>query len=184
MRAVLWSDFAQFIILFGGVVFVPLFIAIKTSSTPADWLKVFAEAERATVPIFSFDPTERTTVFGLILMLYVWNVCTHGADQIAAQRYLSTPSADTAKWSFWIFSIANVSLLILIMVVGLALFYFRYQAAGLTVAEFHRLSRGQADDVFPQFLAEHLPPGASGLMLSALLAAAMSSVSSGINSCS
>lgn len=182
MRAVVWSDFAQFVILFGGVLFVPLYIGVQTSSTPVDWLRVFNEAERSSVPLFSIDPTERTSVVGMILMLYVWNICTHGADQVAAQRYLSTPSAAAAKRSFWVFSIGNVCLLLLIMVVGLALFYFRYDAAGLSIGEFQEAIRPTADDVFPQFLAKQLPQGASGLMLAALLAAAMSSVSSGINS--
>ena len=68
MRAVVWSDFAQFVILFGGVLFIPIYIGVQTSSTPVEWLRVFGEAERSSVPLFSFDPTERTTIVGMIVM--------------------------------------------------------------------------------------------------------------------
>lgn len=184
MHAVIWSDFAQFVILFGGAVLVPCLIAIRTAAGPFQWWSAFAQVERAEVPLFSPDPTQRTTIIGMMLTLYVWNICTHGSDQVAAQRYLSTPSAATARRSFVAFFVANVGVLSLLMVVGLALFYFRFQNAGLPANDFHQTIVAQADDVFPEFLATQLPAGAAGLMLAALLAAAMSSLSSGINSIS
>ncbi|MEX2171758.1 MAG: sodium/solute symporter [Pirellulales bacterium] len=184
MRAVIWSDFAQFLILFGGAIFIPCYIAYQTGSGPMEWWSAFSSAERAQVPVFSLDPAQRITIVGMLIEMYVWNICTHGADQVAAQRYLSTPSAATAKRSFVIFSLANVGVLSLLMVVGIALFYFRFQTSGLPIEAFQRDIAAHADDVLPQFLAGQLPTGISGLMLAALLAAAMSSLSSGINSIS
>lgn len=182
MQAVIWSDFAQFLILLGGALFIPCYIAYQTGSGPLEWWSTFSAADRGHVPLVSLDPTVRVTIVGMLIEMFVWNVCTHGADQVAAQRYLSTPNAATAKRSFVVFSIANVGVLALLMVVGIALFYFRFHASQLPLNEFQSQIAADADDVLPHFIAGHLPMGVSGLMLAALLAAAMSSLSSGINS--
>jgi SSS family solute:Na+ symporter len=191
LQAVIWSDLVQF--LFGGAAFIPFYVALETGSTPADWCEVFSAAGRASVPLWScnpdaaglgrfFDPTVRISVVGIMLTTLVWNICTHGADQVAAQRYLSTPSAAAARRSVWVFSLLNVGTILLLMVCGLALFYFNYARSGLTPVEFQALIAPQADKVVPRFIVEELHYGMAGLMLAAILAAAMSSLSSGINS--
>ena len=184
MRAVLWSDFAQFVILVGGALLIPCYIAINTSSGPSDWWSVFAQGTRAHTPIFSFDPTERTTLVGMVMLTFLWNICTHSSDQVAAQRYLCTRTAREAKNSFWVFSLGNIAIITLLMICGLALYYFRFLNDALPMAEFQERITAEADEVMPNFIAKHLPPGVTGLILAALLAAAMSSVSSGINSIS
>jgi SSS family solute:Na+ symporter len=141
-------------------------------------------AGRTSAPLFSFDPSQRISILGVILFVFIWNICTHSADQVAAQRYLSTPSAAAARRSVWVFSIANIALIMLLMIGGLALFYFHFHGAGLPVAEFEVQIAEDADNVLPRFIAQQLPPGLSGLLLAAMLAAAMSSLSSGINSIS
>ncbi len=184
MKAVIWTDFALFVILFGGALFVLAYVAITTDSGPLVWWDTFCTAGRAEVPVFSMDPEVRLTVVGMIVVMFLWNICTHGADQVAAQRYLSTPSAAAARRSVWIFSMGNVGMILLLMVIGLALFYFFFLQSGLPVQEFQESIVLHADQVFPRFIATELPPGISGLVLAALLAAAMSSLSSAINSIS
>ena len=184
MKAVVWSDLVQFMILLGGAVFIPVYVGFMTGYGPGVWWEEFSQAERSQTPIFSFDPTQRTNVLGMVMLVFLWNICTHSSDQVAAQRYLSTSSAGAARRSFWVFCVANVGLTLLLMVVGLALFHFDFQQSSLTIPEFQADVAARADDVLPQFIAEQLPAGLSGLMLAALLAAAMSSLSSGINSIS
>ena len=184
IRAVMWTDFAQFVILFGGALFVLLYIAITTHTGPLTWWETFSAAGRTEVPVFSLDPEVRLTMVGMIAIGFIWNICTHGADQVAAQRYLSTPSAAAARRSVWIFSIANVGMILILMVIGLALFYFFFLKSGLPVQEFQEKIAPEADQLFPRFIATELPPGVSGLILAAILAAAMSSLSSAINSIS
>lgn len=184
LSAVMWTDLVQFLILLGGAVFVPVYIIFLTGSSPASWLHTFSEAGHTEVPVFSMDPNVRLTMVGIIVSVLIWNICTHGADQVAAQRYMSTPSAASARRSVWIFSIANVVLILLLGVVGLALFHYFFQQSGLSAGEFQRLIAPEADQLFPRFIATELPAGVSGLILAALLAAAMSSLSSAINSIS
>jgi SSS family solute:Na+ symporter len=70
------------------------------------------------------------------------------------------------------------------MMVGVALFGFYFQQSGLGPEAFQRQIAADADGRLPQFIAKELPAGLSGLLLAAILAAAMSSLSSGINSIS
>lgn len=182
MRAVMWSDLAQFVVLMGGALLIPIHVGLRTGAGPLTWWNIFSQAERANVPVWSFDPTVRTSVLGIVLMTIMWHICTHSSDQIAAQRYLSTPSAASAQRAFRIFSVANVGVILLLMVCGLALFYLRYHEADLPVTEFQQWIAAKADEVLPTYIAHDLPDGLSGFMVAALLAAAMSSLSSGINS--
>ena len=182
--AVVWSDFAQFMILIGGTLFIPLYVGWVTGAGPLTWWQAFSSAGRSSVPVFSLDPTVRVTVVGRIIGYFIWNICTHGADQVAAQRYLSTSSARSARQSVWIFVCSNVSMIALLMTCGLSLFFFSYYGSGLPVQEFQEQIASRADKVLPEFIATDVPAGVSGLLLAAILAAAMSSLSSGINSIS
>lgn len=183
LEGVIWSDFAQFLILFAGAIIIPVYIGYRTDSGPLDWWQAFEATGRAEVPVFSLNPTERVTMFGVVLDVLLWNVCTHLSDQVAVQRYLSTPSIKSARRSMWVFSIGNVGLILLLVVCGVALFYF-YSQQATTPAALQALVTGEADQLMPRFMAEELPAGLTGLLLAALLAAAMSSISSGINSIS
>jgi len=77
-----------------------------------------------------------------------------------------------------------VTLNSLLVICGLALFAFYAHRSALAAPAFQAEIAAHADRVMPQFIVQELPPGISGLLLAALLAAAMSSLSSGINSIS
>jgi SSS family solute:Na+ symporter len=183
LEAVIWSDFAQFLVLFGGAIVIPIYIAMQTDSGPILWWQTLADSGRTKITWFSFDPTLRVSAFGVILDIILWNVCTHLSDQVAVQRYLSTPSIKSARRSMWVYSIGNVGMIFLLALCGVAIFHFYSQQAN-SPAEFQHLIATQADKLMPLFMAQELPAGTTGLLLAALLAAAMSSISSGINSIS
>jgi SSS family solute:Na+ symporter len=172
-RSVVWTDNLQLAVLLGGALAIPVFIGVHTGTGPVEWWAGFSQAGRTKIEFFSFDPSVRITVVGIMATQFFWTVCTNGSDQVAAQRYLSTPSEREARRSVWVFAMLNVALNVLLMMCGLAM--FAYYAGKLPA---------NADAVMPTFIARELPPGLSGLLLAALLAAAMSSLSSGINSIS
>ena len=182
MQAVLWSDFAQFVLLLGGAVVIPTYIAFQTQAGPADWWEIFSTAKRTTVPVFTTDLTVRITIVGMILEVYVCDPATPGADPLAPQGAFPTWSGRAARRSVWVFALCNIVLMLLLMTCGLALFYYRFTQAGVPIEQFQSAIGPTADHVLPQFIAGQLPRGVSGLLLAALLAAAMSSLSSGINS--
>lgn len=128
-----------------------------------------------------FDPLQRTTLANAMLSVFVWYVCTNGSDQMAVQRYLATPDAKSARRSFKIALMSDVFASTLLALVGLSMLaYFTNTPSllnGKPLVE-------QADTLFPRFILIGLPSGISGLVIAGLLAAAMSSLSSGINSVS
>ncbi|MFB3904764.1 MAG: hypothetical protein ACE15E_15035 [Acidobacteriota bacterium] len=184
ITAVIWMSVIKFVILFGGALLVPVYILILTDSGPSEWWAAFSQAGRGAVPIFSFDATVRITIIGMVILQITWNLCTHGADQVAAQRYLTTSSAASAARSVWLFALANVGLIGLLAVCGLGLFFYNYSISGLSISQFQAAVAPEADNLLPRFIATQLPVGIAGLLLAALVSAAMTSVGSGVNSIS
>jgi len=173
LRAVIWTDVAQFTILFGGGVFTILYVAIATGTGPLSWWQDATGVERVAQPIFSLDPFERVTIVGMAIQAFFWWVCTAGSDQVALQRFFSTPSRKAAQRSFACNLVADASLTVLLGLTGIAL--YSYYKAHLP---------DTADQVFPHFIAHALPRGVAGLVVAALFSAAMSSLDSGMNSVS
>lgn len=182
MRTVIWTDNLQLLILVGGALAVPVAVMLRTDSGPADWWVLFSQAGKTQIQVFSLDLTVRLTVVGAMLSQFFWSICTNGSDQVAVQRYLATPSLSAARRTAWVYLAMNVGLLCVLGVCGLALFAFYLQQSGLSAAAFQQQIAPNADKLMPQFIVSELPQGVSGLVLAALLAAAMSSLSSGINS--
>jgi SSS family solute:Na+ symporter len=184
LRTVVWTDNLQLVVLLGGALAIPVVIGFSISSGPLDWWHTFSQAGRTQIQTFSWDPTVRITVVGTMMAQFFWNICSHGSDQVAVQRYLSTPSVASARRSVWVFVTLNVMIMVALMICGLSLFAFYASQSQLNVQQFQQRIAPEADRILPRFIVEGLPSGVSGLLLAALLAAAMSSLSSGINSIS
>jgi SSS family solute:Na+ symporter len=182
VRAVIWTDVAQFFLLFGGAMLVPLWVLFRTGTGPADWWRMMSEAGQARVQVFSWDPTVRVTVVAAVFQRFFFTLCTHTSDQVAAQRYFTTPSVEKARLSFLTYLVSSLAVTVLLAVCGLALFGFYRHGSPLPLDQFRLEMAQQADRLLPRFIAHELPPGLAGLMIAAVLAAGMSSLSSGINS--
>ncbi|HEX5026817.1 MAG TPA: sodium/solute symporter [Agriterribacter sp.] len=180
LKAVVVTDVIQTMIFLGGAVISIAVVCFHLGSFsdlfPAQWPGHWDTLR------LGFDPLERTTLGNAMLVIFVWYVCTTGSDQMAVQRYLSTKDIHTARRSFRVSLYSNLIAYLLLALVGLAMFaYFsnneQLLLAGKNIHE-------QADTLFPRFILIALPPGVSGLIIAGLLAAAMSSMSSGLNSVS
>ena len=178
LRAVVITDLCQFILLFGGGLLVVVSVTVSLggfSWVPTEWQPSWEEQ-----PFFSFDPNVRITVVGTILSAVLWWVCTAGGDQTAVQRFMATGSPEAARRSFLTNVLAGLSVTIMLMLIGFSLLGY-FQANPEHLPEGQTLEMA-ADDLFPHYLSFALPPGIAGLILSALFAAAMSSIDSGVNS--
>ncbi len=177
LRAVVVTDVLQSLILFAGaiaaIVAVSVYLGGVRAWWPAGW------ASHWTEPHF-YNPNVRVTFLGAVVATFTWYVSTAGSDQMAIQRYLATRDAPAARRVLSTSLAANTLVFILLAGLGLALLaYFR--------ANPHQVPDGQtivgnADQLFARFIVIGLPPGFSGLVVAGLLAAAMSSLSAGINS--
>lgn len=178
LRAVVLTDVIQTLILIGGIVVTIVLISIHfggfSSWFPKVWPVHWPEAK------LGFDSTTRVTMANAMLMVFVWYICTAGSDQIAIQRYLATKNIKAARRSFGISILTNMIVQILLAIAGLALLaYFLknpyFLPDGNTILSV-------ADRLLPQYILLGLPVGITGLLTAALMAAAMSSLSSGMNS--
>lgn len=189
IKAVIWTDVAQFVVLLGGVVLTLGFVAVRTGTGPIEWWKVATSAggDHALPPLASWDLTTRNTILFTVLNVVVWYIATFLADQVAVQRYLTTPSVKAAVRGNTVNLFGDFTMMILLSLCGMALLTYyldpRFQtelAAGIQDPRNPQV----ADHVFAHFIAFGLPAGISGLVLAALFAVAMSSLDSGVNSVS
>lgn len=180
LKAVVVTDALQAILMFLGAIATILVISIQLGGVgewwPLKWPEFWAEPR-----FFPTEGTSRTFVGAFVAML-VWMTCTAGSDQMSIQRYLATRNAAAARRSFAVQLISNVLVGALLGLAGLAVLgYFMARPddmkSGWTIMK-------DADKLMPHFVVIGLPMGLTGLVIAAILSAAMSSLSSGMNSSS
>ncbi|QSH40179.1 sodium/solute symporter [Lentisphaerota bacterium ZTH] len=182
IRAVIWTDVAQFFVLFGGII---LGLIIADIRTPGGVDEIFSVAFRGGLfkPVtpydpnfFSFDPTIRVTFWSGTTGTVVAFLVRYGADQMVVQRFLTAKSERDACKSFWLNVVCTVIVLVLLVIFGMAIYSFAVHS--------RVLGRFELPLAYLKFLIKSMPYGGCGLMAAGLLAATMSSVDSGINACS
>jgi SSS family transporter len=177
MKAVIWTDIAQFVVMFGGAAFAIGFIMLSLDGGAAEFVRVAAAEDKTRLLDFSFDLT-KATVWGFVFLVLFDVVLTFPKDQVLMQRTLSTPSAKAAGRSIWAFAAIMVPGGIAFYSIGTALYvYYRAHPERLNPLL-------PIDATFPLFIAAELPVGVTGLIIAGIFAAAMSTLSSIINSLS
>lgn len=178
LKAVVVTDVAQGLILFLGaivaIVMVVFYMGGIAPLVPTRW------EPHWTRPAF-YDANLRISFLSASLATFTWYISTAGSDQMAIQRYLATRNAKTARGVLNTSLLANTAVFILLAILGLALLAFfktrpELMAPGQSLMD-------NADQLFTRFIVVGMPSGFSGLVVAGLLAAAMSSLSAGINSC-
>ena len=184
IKAVVWTDVAQFVALFAGVLLTLYYVWWQTGTGPIGWWET-TTADRGVghgfPPLYSWDITTRNTILFTVLSTVFWYGCTFIADQVAVQRYLSTPSVKAALKGNIVNFVGDFVVMVLLTLCGMALFSY-YLSPGFYFGD-PQLPK-VSDQVFPRFIEYGLPIGVSGLVVAALFAVAMSSLDSGINSVS
>ena len=179
LRAVIITDVTQSTILFFGALLTIFLISVKMGG-PLNWIPTSWAPNWDNFVFFSFDPLVRITVLGTMVYWIVWWTCTAGSDQMAIQRYIATRDVKAARQAFLTSIIVDVVITSLLMLTGFALLGF-FRTNPHLLAEGKSIT-GDTDFLFPHYIANLLPVGITGLVVAGLLAAAMSSLSSGINS--
>ncbi len=177
MIAVIWTDVIQLFIYIAGAL-VAFFILLER--IPGGWAEVTALAAPANkfqFVDFSLVLSNPYTLLGGVVGGAFLTFATHGSDQMMVQRYLASGSKRDSQLALVISGILVFFQFLLFLVIGVMLFAF-YQHHPLT----HPLT--QTDRIFPTFIVEQLPSGISGLVVAAVFAAAMSTLSSCLNSLS
>ena len=183
LKAVVWTDVLQAIMLFGGAAAIVIFVWVDTGAGPTAWWIAAGKhsAAHTSPPIFSFDPTVRMTIVTALIAGFFWQVCTHCSDQVVLQRYASTPSLAAARNSYFVNIAAVLAITSLLLVSGLALLFFYLQNPTLLPAGADT-AMAAGDQLMPHFYANQLPVGFGGLILANFLCDAMQTLVSGVNS--
>jgi SSS family solute:Na+ symporter len=179
MTAVIWTDVVQMLLYVAGAV-VSLVVILQHIS--GGWGTVWAVAGAAgKLQVFDFrfaftlEFFSRTYSFwaGLIGGCFL-TTASHGTEQLLVQRLLAARNLKESRAALlgsWVVIFVQFSMFLFI---GLTLYVFYAQA---------KLPAPQpADRIYPDFVWRYLPPGVSGLIVAAILAAAMSNLSAALNS--
>ena len=176
IKAVVWTDVFQTIVMFAGI----LAVLVKTSLGSKDANSEDAAKSRLNFFNFDPDPTQRHTFWTLTVgafpqFLYLT------FSQSGIQRINSTPTIKTAKQLYYIATPIYCAIWILAMVEGVTIYSYFYQKGCDPIAS------GQVpnlNQILPFTVMElfHDLPGLPGLFISALAAASLSTLSSGLSS--
>lgn len=177
MKAVIWTDFVQVFVMFGGAIFAIGFIIYHLNGGVPEFLQVAMAENKTQLFDFSFDLT-KATVWGFIFLVVFDVVLTFPKDQVLMQRVLSTKSDKEAGRSIWTFAAIMIPGGFFFYAIGTALYVY-YQSHPERMNPLLPI-----DATFPLFIAAELPAGVTGLIIAGIFAAAMSTLSSIINSVS
>lgn len=177
MVAVIWTDVIQMGIYIAGTL-IGFFTLLHL--VPGGWQTVHATAVAANkLRVLDFTPTfSKTYTFWSGIVGGTFLTCaSHGTDQLMVQRLLAARNEFQAKVALLTSGIAILLQFTLFLLLGAALFVFYRQFP--PAAPF-----GGSDRIFPSFIVQQMPHGIAGLLIAAILAAAMSNLSAAVNSLS
>ena len=177
MAAVIWTDAIQLVIYLVGAVVAALVLLGKI---PGGWNEVVAvgnEFNKFQFFDFTFNLGRSYTFWSGVIGGAFLTTATHGTDQLMVQRYLCAKNSRQATAALLTSGVVIFAQFVLFLVIGVMLFVFYRKFGGLPPEV-----AAKADRVFPHFIVTQLPVGVIGLVVAAILAAAMSTLSSSLNS--
>ena len=144
------------------------YVAFDTGSGLGAWMEAqSAYPHRESVEWVSMDIGNRSTILFISVGMFFWFCCTHGANQVALQRYFTVESVRAARKSYLVSALSSFALSIILAGVGLSLLYFIQNhelpaAPGVQAAD-QSIRYEAQDKIFPQFIRFYLPSGLRGL---------------------
>ena len=171
LAAVVWIDVIQmFIYIFGGLAALYLLFQI----VPGGWdaiTSAAAEADKFRIIHTDGGFASGTWLWtGLIGGAFL-SMASHGVDHIIVQRLLASKSLADARKALITSGVIVIGQFALFLVVGVGLYVY-----------FNAQQFASPDEIFPRFIVDQMPSGIRGLVIAGILAAAMSTVASSLNS--
>jgi solute:Na+ symporter, SSS family len=175
LAAVIWTDVVQTVIYVGGTL-----VGLETllHLVPGGWAAIHSAAAAAgKLQVFDFRASIGIpyTFWSGVIGGAFFTVASHGTDQLIVQRLLAARGQKQSATALISSGVAVLFQFALFLTVGTMLWaYYRVPSS----------SFGRPDRIYPTFIVTHLPHGISGLLIAAILAAAMSNLSAALNSLS
>lgn len=177
LKAAIWTDVMQQTVYVAGTI---IGLVTILHLVPGGWTtvrEVAGQAGKFRVLDFSFDWTTKYSLWSGLIGGAFLTTASHGTDQLIVQRLLAARSEGQAKLALLSSGVVIFFQFSLFLTIGAMLYVF-YRMFPPAVA-FTR-----TDTIFPVFIVNHMPHGVSGLLIAAILAAAMSNLSAALNSLS
>jgi SSS family transporter len=179
MKAVVWTDVLQFVVLVIGITWIVVECAVNVPGGIGGIISYAFDNGRGFQGLdepefFSLSPYVRLSFWGMLFFHFYDQIFQKSGDQISIQRLLSTSSYKEATKSFYIFILISIPFGPILYFLGLSMFaFYGHHNPGEELT---------GDTVLFRFIATELPIGIAGMVLSAMLAAVMSTLDSGMNS--
>jgi SSS family solute:Na+ symporter len=210
ITAVIWADALQAFVLMAGAFICSAIMLFNMPEGPSQVFTIAAENNKFSLGEFSLSLTAPT--FWVVLFYgIVINLQNFGIDQNFVQRYISAKSNREAKKSVWLGGLLYLPVSAVFFFIGTQLYAYyqvnpndlqqvktvvasqQLQTEGLTrespdyAAQLATRSeqltdKDIGDKVFPHFIGTKLPAGVTGLLIAAIFSAAMSTISTSLNS--
>src|SRR6204780_4284412 len=174
MAAVIWTNVVQMALYVAGTI---VSVILLGQRIPGGWPAIHtvaAAAGKLTIVHFAFSLSQTYTFWAGLIGGCFLTMASHGTDQLMVQRLLAAKNLRESRIA--LLSSGGVILVqfALFLAIGTGLYYF-----------YGNVTHGVSPDrVFPTFIVTEMPRGVAGLMVAAILAAAMSNLSAAVNSLS
>lgn len=171
IRSVVWVDALQMVVYIGGALGALYVLAGLLPGGLPGLVTAAADADKLRVFEWSFDLSQPYTIWAGVLGGGFLSMASHGTDQLIVQRLLTCRDLRRSQWALIGSGFVVMAQFTLFLVIGLGLWQF-YEARAFP----------RTDEIFVTFIIEQLPPGVTGIVIASIFAAAMSSLSSSLNS--
>lgn len=181
IRAVIWTDVMQFLLFTAGGIFTLLYVP---SLLEGGWSRVVEEAGQAGKLHWLNADFSLEMPYNLWMGLIgatVFAMSTHGADQLIVQRVLTCQSISEGRKSLVLSAVIILPLFLVFLLVGIMLWVFYQQQDPALSIPTTQAGFSKNDYLFPIFILTEMPIGVKGILVVAVLSAAMSSVSSALS---
>jgi SSS family transporter len=178
MPAVIWTDVVQWCLYLGGAVLALGLLLTQVEGGLTGWYMTAVSAGKLHLWDIRWDWREPYTLWAGVLGGMFLTMGTHGADQLTVQRLLCARSPRAARWALIGSGVVVAIQFGVFLLIGVSLAVVQQQGRW----EIPEPVAERADAVFGYYIVHGLPVGVVGLLVAAVLAAAMSTLSSSLNS--
>ena len=179
IEAVIWTDAIQGLVLICGAMACLGVLIYSMPDGLGQVIEIASEDDKLSLGSFKLDFTGSTFWMILVYGLFI-NLQNFGVDQSYVQRYLSAKTEQEAVKSTWLGSMLYIPVSLLFFMIGTALYAYYQVNPELLPKDLQSID--SADKIFPYFIVTGLPSGVTGLLIAAIFAAGMSTVSTSVNS--
>jgi len=180
MEAVIWADVMQAVIMLSGIAIVCIILTKKIVTGPEPAIAAAWDAGKFSLGKWALTLKDQTlanrTIWVMIIFGLTENLRNLMADQNYVQKYAACTDLKQAKRSIWVATIIYTIMTTAFIYIGTAL-WARYHGTGILEAA----NITKQDDVFPFYIATELFTGFRGLLIAAILAAAISTIATAFN---